>query len=158
MGSSLAISWQIQKALVDVIEPTEQPKINLIGRQRAAKNRGEAIQMPLLHITLVEVHREYAKVNMAAKAYKKATDLLQEQYEQSQAINGELLAKLQPAEEQLKQAIDRLNAHEGSSRLHENDQGLEEQLRDALKKLEETTNQVTQGTTSAEARRLLIHC
>ena len=81
MGSSLAISWQIQKALVDVIEPTEQPKINLIGRQRAAKNRGEAIQMPLLHITLVEVHREYAKVNMAAKAYKKATDLLQEQYE-----------------------------------------------------------------------------
>ena len=118
--------------------------------------------MPLLHITLVEVHREYAKVNMAAKdmakAYKKATDLLQEQYEQSQAINGELLAKLQPAEEQLKQAIDRLNAHEGSSRLHENDQGLEEQLRDALKKLEETTNQVTQGTTSAEARRLLIHC
>ena len=87
--------------------------------------------MPLLHITLVEVHREYEKANMVAKdmveAYKKATSAtnqLQEQYDKSQAINV---------------------FGGATERSHGNDQGLEEQLRENIKKLEETTNQATQA-------------
>ena len=108
--------------------------------------------MPPLHVALVEVHSEYEKVNMAAKdmaeAYKKATtttDQLQEQYDESQANNVELLAKLQQTWEQLKEAKDRLQVQEGPNRSHENDHRSEEQLRETLKKLEQTTNQATQA-------------
>ena len=67
----------IQKTLRGIVEPREQREINRIGRQRNAKNKGEAIQMPPLHEALVEVHKEYAKASWAAKdmvdMYKKAT-------------------------------------------------------------------------------------
>ena len=55
----------IQKAMISAIEPEEQPELDRIGRQRIAKYRGEAIQMPSLNTTLVEVHREYARTNKA---------------------------------------------------------------------------------------------
>ena len=48
----------IQKSLSGAIEPQEQQEVNRIGRQRNAKNKGEAIQMPPLHEALVEVHQE----------------------------------------------------------------------------------------------------
>ena len=47
----------IQKSLIGVVEPEEQQEIDRIGRRRNAKNRGEAIQMPPLNTTLVEVQR-----------------------------------------------------------------------------------------------------
>ena len=53
----------IQKSLRGTVEPHEQQEIDRIGRQRNAKNKGEAIQMPPLHEALVEVHREYAKAS-----------------------------------------------------------------------------------------------
>ena len=67
----------IQKSLCGAVEPNEQAEVDRIGRQRNAKNKGEAIQMPPLHEALVEVHREYEKASRAAKdmaeLYKRAT-------------------------------------------------------------------------------------
>ena len=67
----------IQKSLIGVVKPYEQQKIDRIGRQRNAKNRGEAIQMPPLHEALVKVHKEYEKASRAtrdmAEMYKQAT-------------------------------------------------------------------------------------
>ena len=64
----------IQKSLV--VEPEEQQEVDRIGRPHNAKNRGEVIQMPLLHEALIEVHREYERASKAAKEmavlYKKA--------------------------------------------------------------------------------------
>ena len=53
----------IQKTLRGTVEPQDQQEIDQIGRQRNAKNKGEAIQMPPLHEALVEVHKEYAKAS-----------------------------------------------------------------------------------------------
>ena len=50
----------IRKAMIGAVEAEEQLEVNRIGRQRNVKFRGEAIQMPPLNTTLVEVHREYA--------------------------------------------------------------------------------------------------
>ena len=76
----------IKKSLIEAIELAEHQEIERIGRLRNAKNRGEVIQMPPLHIAPVDVHREYEKENMEAKEmpeiYKRATttaDRLQEQ-------------------------------------------------------------------------------
>ena len=67
----------IQKSLCGAVEPNEQAEVDRIGRQRNAKNKGEAIQIPPLHEALVEVHREYEKASRAAKdmaeLYKRAT-------------------------------------------------------------------------------------
>ena len=67
----------IQKSLVGVVDPEEQQEVDRIGRQRNAKNKGEAMLMPLLHEALVEVHKEYERASRAAKdmaeLYKKAT-------------------------------------------------------------------------------------
>ena len=67
----------IQKWLGRVVELEEQAEVDRIGRQRNAKNRGEAIQIPPLHEALVEVHREYEKVSRFARdmaeMYKKVT-------------------------------------------------------------------------------------
>ena len=49
----------IQKLLSGVVDSEDQYEVDRIGRQRNAKNRGEAIQMPPLHEALVEVHQEY---------------------------------------------------------------------------------------------------
>ena len=57
----------IKKSLIEAIELAEHQEIERIGRLRNAKNRGEVIQMPPLHIAPVDVHREYEKENMAAK-------------------------------------------------------------------------------------------
>ena len=64
-------------------------------------NRGEAIQLPPLHTTLLEVHREYHRANRAAKdmveAYKRATVAeyqLQDKWTKSQAENDKLSAIL----------------------------------------------------------------
>ena len=51
----------IQKTLRGVVEPQDQQEIDRIGRQRNAKNKGEAIQMPPLHEALVEVHNRQGK-------------------------------------------------------------------------------------------------
>ena len=67
----------IQKSLSGAVEPEEQAEVDRISRQRNAKNKGEAIQMPPLHEALVEVHREYEKASRATKdmaeLYKKVT-------------------------------------------------------------------------------------
>ena len=55
------------------------------------------------------------------------------------------MAKLQQTEEQLKEAKYRLQAREGPRRSQENDQRPEQQLRETIKKLEETTNQATKA-------------
>ena len=84
----------IQKTLRGVVELQDQQEIDRIGRQRNAKNKGEAIQMPPLHEALVEVHKEYAKASRAAKdmvdMYNKATtaaEILNAQCTASQAKN-----------------------------------------------------------------------
>ena len=87
----------IQKTLRGVVDPQDQQEIDRIGRERNAKNKGEAIQMPPLHEALVEVHKEYAKASRAAKdmadIYKKATaaaEILNAQCTASQAENRRL--------------------------------------------------------------------
>ena len=49
------------------LEPEEQAEVDKISRKRNAKNRGEAIQMPPLHESLVEVHKEYERASKAAR-------------------------------------------------------------------------------------------
>ena len=51
----------IQKAMLGMIELEQQRELQGISRQRDAKNRGKAIQMPPFHTTLVEVYREFAR-------------------------------------------------------------------------------------------------
>ena len=53
----------IQKTLRGTVDPQEQQEIDQIGQHRNAKNKGEVIQMPSLHESLVEVHKEYAKAS-----------------------------------------------------------------------------------------------
>mgnify|MGYP006872755391 CR=1 FL=1 len=84
----------IQKSLSGAVEPEEQAKVDRIGRQRHAKNKGEAIRMPPLYEALVEVHQEYEKASRVAKdmaeLYKKATtaaDVLYAQCTQRQIEN-----------------------------------------------------------------------
>ena len=98
----------IQKSLIGIVEPQEQQEVDRIGRQRNAKNKGEAIQMPPLHEALVEVHREYEKASRAAKdmadLYKKATaasEILNAQCINKQAENQQLSKRLRQTEEQL---------------------------------------------------------
>ena len=43
----------IQKSLIGAFEPEEQHEVDRIGRQRNAKNKSEAIQIPPLHEALV---------------------------------------------------------------------------------------------------------
>ena len=76
-------------------------EVDRIGRQRNAKNRGEAIQMPPLHEALVEVHREYEKASRAARdmaeMYKKAmaaAKVLNAQYKRKQEENQRLKDQL----------------------------------------------------------------
>ena len=46
-----------------VVEPQEQQELDRISRQWSAKNKGEAIQMPPLHMALDEVYSEYVRTN-----------------------------------------------------------------------------------------------
>ena len=62
----------IQKAMIGAIEPEEQPELDRNGRQRTAKYRGEAIQMPPWNTALVEVHPEYVRMNKVARDMAKA--------------------------------------------------------------------------------------
>ena len=48
----------IQKAMPGDLEPEEERELQRIGRQREAKNKGTAIQMPSLNTALVEAHQE----------------------------------------------------------------------------------------------------
>ena len=52
----------IHKAMLE-----KEKELQRIGRQRDAKNKGTTIQMPTLHMALVEVHKEFARTNRAAK-------------------------------------------------------------------------------------------
>ena len=108
--------------------------------------------MPLLHITLVEVHRVYEKLNMAAKdmaeAYKRAmavANRLQEQCANEQANNADLLAKLQQTKERLKEVEDRLQAKQLPNRSQELDQKLGERLREIEKKVDDATDRANQA-------------
>ena len=120
----------VQKVLIGVVELEEQHEIDRIGRQRNAKNRGEAIQVTPLHEALIEVHREYDMANRATKdmaeAYKRgttATDQLQDQWTKSQAKNDKLSEIPRQTEEKLK----------------EPDQQFQQQLQEAEKKAGNTT-------------------
>ena len=110
----------IQKSLIRVVEPKEQ-EVDRIDRQHNAKNRGEAIQMPPLHMTLIKVHREYAnlKTNRAAKDMEEAckramvaADRLHDQFSRAQADNTGLSGKLRQAKEKLKEAEDQLQTYQ----------------------------------------------
>ena len=114
-----------QKAMVGAIEPNEQSEINRIARQQTAKNRGKSIEMPPLHIAL------------AATA---AGDQLQKLYEQSLIINKKLSEKLQQTEEKPKEAKEGVPEQGEASTMPEVNHRLEEQLKDALRKLEEAEN------------------
>ena len=63
--------------MVGIVDLEERQQVDRIGRQRNAKNKGEAMLMPLLHEALVEVHKEYERASKATKdmaeLYKKAT-------------------------------------------------------------------------------------
>ena len=106
--------------------------------------------MPLFHTTLVEVHREYERASRAAKdvveVYKNATaaaDRLQEQCAESQADNTELSEKLRQTEEKLKEAKDRVQTQQLPNRSQELDHQVHEQLKEAEKKVEDTTARAT---------------
>ena len=99
----------VQKTLRGIVDPQDQQEIDRIGRQRNAKNKSEAIQMPPLHEALVEVHKEYAKASRAAKdmadMYKKATtaaEILNAQCTASQTENQRLSGQVREAKELLK--------------------------------------------------------
>ena len=55
--------------MVGIVDLEERQQVDRIGRQRNAKNKGEAMLMPLLHEALVEVHKEYERVSRAAKIW-----------------------------------------------------------------------------------------
>ena len=103
----------IQKTLRGTVDPQDQQEIDRIGRQRNAKNKGEAIQMPSLHEALVEVHKKYAKASRAAKdmadMYKKATtagEILNAQCTASEAENQRLSGQVREVEELLKKIME----------------------------------------------------
>ena len=91
----------IQNSLIGAVELEEQAEVDRIGRQRNAKNKGEAIQIPHLHEALVEVHREYEKASRAArdmaKQFKKtaaAAEVLYTKYNNKQQENKRLKEQL----------------------------------------------------------------
>ena len=57
----------IQKAMMRALEPEDEQELQRIDRQRDARNKGMAIQLPPLHSTLIEVHKESTKVMQEAK-------------------------------------------------------------------------------------------
>ena len=57
----------IQKAILGSLESEDERELQRIGRQRDARNKGMAIQLPPLHSTLIEVHKESTKVMQEAK-------------------------------------------------------------------------------------------
>ena len=125
----------IQKSLSGVVEPPEQQELDRIGRQRSAKNKGEAIQMPPLHEALVEIHREYEKASRAARdmadLYKKATvvsDILNAQCMKTQAENQHLSERLRQTEEQLQKTKEELLQQASACRPLESDQELQQKL------------------------------
>ena len=66
-----------------------------IGRQRNAKNRGEAIQIPPLHEALVEVHKEYEKASQASRdMVGVAAEVLYTKYNNKQEGNKRLKEQL----------------------------------------------------------------
>ena len=136
----------IQKTLRGIVEPREQREINRIGRQRNAKNKGEAIQMPPLHEALVEVHKEYAKASRAAKdmadMYKKAiaaAKMLNAQCTASKADNQRLSEQVRQTEELLKKTREEMLQQIATGRLAESEQEWQlklQQAEDALKQTE----------------------
>ena len=131
----------IQKTLRGTVDPQDQQEIDRIGRQRNAKNKGEAIQMPPLHEALVEVHKEYAKASRAAKdmadMYKKATataEILNKQCTASQAENQRLSEQLREAKELLKKITEEVLR--GPEKFAQEWQQKCQQAEDALKQTE----------------------
>ena len=63
----------IQRALAGDIEAKEEAVLNKIGRKSKGKMSHLAIELPILNMVLVEVHKDLAKVRIAAKdmAYKR---------------------------------------------------------------------------------------
>ena len=101
MAQELKDQIMIQKSLIGAVEPEEQAEVDRIGRQQNAKNRGEAIQIPLLHEALVEVHKEYEKASRAARdmaeQFKKAAaaaEVLYTKYNNKQQENKRLKEQL----------------------------------------------------------------
>ena len=130
----------IQKSLCGAIKPNEQAEVDRIGRQRHAKNRGEAIQIPPLHEALVEVHREYEKASRAARdmaeLYKQATtaaDVLNAQYKWMQAENQQLKNKLQEEQVALEKAREQIFQPESQRQPLETDSELQKRLDQAEK-------------------------
>ena len=133
----------IQKTLRGTDDPQEQQEINRIGRRRNAKNKGEPIQMPPLHEALVEVNKEYAKVNRAAKdmadMYKKTTiaaEILNAKCTASQAKNERLSEQVQQAEDLLKKVTEEILQQPAMRRPEESTQEWQQkvqQAEDALK-------------------------
>ena len=150
----------IQKTLRRTVDPQEQQEINRIGPQQNAKNKGEAIQMPPLHEALVEVHKEYAKPNRAAKdmadLYKKATaatDMLNAQCTASQAENQWFSEQFQQTEEQLKKTSEEMMHQEGTRWPLEFEQELQQKLQqaeDALKQTEARVETIENQTKALE--------
>ena len=66
MASKHRNQIMIQMTLRGTVDLQDQQEIDRIRRQRNAKNKGEAIEMPPLHDALVEVHKEYAKASQVA--------------------------------------------------------------------------------------------
>ena len=145
----------IQKSLSGAVEPEEQQEVERIGRQRNAKNKGEAIQMPPLHEALVEVHREYERASKAAKdmadLYKKETvalEVLNKKYTRTQVEKEELSKQCRQIEEKLRKAEEELLTHQQPNRLSD----FEQELKQRLKEAEASTQSATTRAEEADAR------
>ena len=129
------------------IEPEDQQALYRIRRQREAKNKGRAFQMPPLHRALVNVHEQLANTIRVAKDMAqvskrtmKVADLME--WSKSTQAKTQLAEWLQQANSKLKDAEEQLQTYDHAivlvpdKRLWEELQQKEDLLDKANKKLE----------------------
>ena len=120
----------IQKALMGELKPKDEWELQQIGRQKDVRNKRMAIQLPPLHIALIEVRQELAKVTQESKdtievckRAKKVSGQMHKEWSATKKANEELLTRLQEVEVKVKHVDKRLQVQE-SDRSHEPDRML----------------------------------
>ena len=123
----------IWKAMMGALELEDERELQRIDRQRDGRSKGMAIQLPPLHIALIEVRQELAKVTQESKdtievckRAKKVSGQMHKEWSATKKANEELSTRLQEVEVKLKHAEERFQvqesevSHKPNRMLHKN--------------------------------------